>query len=243
MAEAADVTSIVGWLATGGLIAWVTAFITLRKDDRSVVIDNVTKERKDWRIYLRQWCSDVSSLALSKKDWDVRAYMRLKSELITRLNPVDHIDYEIINEYEKLDPDKIKIYNKKEVVANLQKKIGCLLKQDWENVKNECNPFYSRIFSFSKMRKSYYCDNDSYRKTVKCAYTDHSEMNEIKFRSFFMAMLPAAFILIINVIFLVWFFNFFQINSALKILIFMPFFICIVRFLMVVHHFFNQGKM
>ncbi|MEQ1309745.1 hypothetical protein [Acinetobacter bereziniae] len=154
MAEADSVISIVGWLATGGLIAWFTALITLRKDDRVIVIENITKERKEWRIFLRGWCEEVSSLVVSK-NWNLDNFLRLRSALITRLNPNDKYDIQLIAIFDKLVKlDNIKFDEKKyEILKDLQHKIGCLLKQDWETVKVETSPFYVYLLSIKKSKR------------------------------------------------------------------------------------------
>jgi len=159
MAEDISLTSISGWIATGGLIVWITAFITLKKDDRAVVIDNVTKERKEWRIYLRQWCAEVSSLVMQGK-WDLGSFLRLRSELITRLNPNDEYDIKLISTFDQLmDLDNLKSDEDKcKILIDIQHKIGCLLKQDWESVKVEVMPFYLPMFSIKKSKHKYITD-------------------------------------------------------------------------------------
>lgn len=171
MSDGVSSTSFFGWLAAASLLTWITTIYSLRKDERSVVIENITKERKEWRINLRKWCAEVSELSVST-EWDLRSYYRLKSELVTRLNPVDKQDYDIIHEYEKLKPineqdskecllgvrrvlkvSKTSISNNENIVEVLQKKVGCLLKDDWEMVKYECAPFYKKWFSEETFKK------------------------------------------------------------------------------------------
>lgn len=160
MTETDSVASIVGWLATGGLIAWITALLTLRKDDRAVVIDNITKERKEWRIYLRKWCAEVSNLVVKEK-WNLDNFLRLRAELITRLNPNDKNDIELISTFDQLRYlDNLKSNEDKcKIIIDIQHKIGCLLKQDWENVKVEVMPFYVPMFSIKKSKRKYIVEN------------------------------------------------------------------------------------
>ncbi|TNL48282.1 hypothetical protein [Acinetobacter bereziniae] len=176
MAEAADVTSIVGWLATGGLIVWVTAFITLRKDDRSVVIDNVTKERKEWRASLRNWSAEVSSLALTDK-WCVHNYLRLRSDLVTRLNPNNKYDIDVINVFDQLSPGNEGCKINVSTLISLQEKVGCLLKQDWERVKYvESMPFYMKYISINKSKKEAIYRKNLYLNLGK-PYREHQSIN------------------------------------------------------------------
>lgn len=138
------------WLAVGGVTAWLTAFVALRNNDKAIITDNITKERKEWREFLRKWIEDVSELSI-QNSWGVRRYLQYRAKLIARLNPNDKYDIKIINFFDekfssgkKVDCDDIK---------ELQVKIGCLLKQDWENVKQDCTSVWRKYWSIDNYLK------------------------------------------------------------------------------------------
>lgn len=132
----------------GAVTGIMTVFATMRKDDISVVVENITKERKEWRSYLRNWIGEVSKIALTK-EWTLENYLFYRSQLASRLNPFDEYDKSILNEFDNLRP----IQNKEEIsfenfniLIELQKKLIILLKQDWERVKLDCTPWYRKVY-------------------------------------------------------------------------------------------------
>ncbi|WP_288382236.1 hypothetical protein [uncultured Acinetobacter sp.] len=184
MATDALISDPLIWIATGGLIAWFTAFISLRKDDRAVVIDNVTKERKDWRIYLRQWCADVSKLSTTV-EWDDHSYLKYRADLVTRLNFLDDFDKNLILFFDENFKTNDRIDSEK--VIKLQLKISQLLKNDWEKVKIDCNPFYKNFFELKSINRRKAVENKIFLKDSNHTI-DQSKSMELKDYSAFRAI-------------------------------------------------------
>ncbi|MFK4050498.1 hypothetical protein [Acinetobacter venetianus] len=125
------------------IVGWVISFFKIRKDERIIQIENITKERKEWRIYVRKWleklsASDIQTLSNEKK-------IQIRSQLISRINLKDRYDLGILESLDKIleleDCDQGLMIDLKK---DLQIKISLLLKHDWERVKNETNPFYKK---------------------------------------------------------------------------------------------------
>ncbi len=130
------------WAAFGSaitiFIGWIISFLKLRKDERMIEIENITKERKEWRTYLRKWLEEVSSLDV--KTLNDEKKLEIRAQFISRINLIDKYDRNILEVLDKLlESSQSDIINLKK---ELQFKISLLLKHDWERVKNETKPFY-----------------------------------------------------------------------------------------------------
>lgn len=136
-----DISSF-SWAAFGSaitiFIGWIISFLKLRKDERVIEIENITKERKEWRTYLRKWLEEVSSLDV--KTLNDEKKLEIRAQFISRINLIDRYDRNILELLDKLlESSQNDIINSKK---ELQFKISLLLKHDWERVKNETKPFY-----------------------------------------------------------------------------------------------------
>lgn len=139
-----DISSF-SWAAFGSAITifvgWIISFLKLRKDERVIEIENITKERKEWRTYLRKWLEEVSSLDV--KTLNDEKKLEIRAQFISRINLIDRYDRNIL---ELLDKILDSSQNENNIIINLKKElhfqISLLLKHDWERVKNETKPFY-----------------------------------------------------------------------------------------------------
>ncbi|WP_217511795.1 hypothetical protein [Vibrio metschnikovii] len=118
-------------LGTGLISALVTALFSKFVSDKSHKIENITKERKEWRDRLR---SIVIEVVKASQAEDVKALKLLEAELIVRLNPKDKEDQLILKSLENISNDWS--------ATNIQEfcdRVSYLLKHDWERVKQETN--------------------------------------------------------------------------------------------------------
>ena len=122
------------------IVAAIFSVLTNRKKE---YIDNITKERKQWREKLRKIAEEITG-AENKKQFQI-AIEKLK----VRVNPYgqstslffdDSYIWELIdgfkseNEEDEAQFDEKKLDKKKSELVSL---ISCVLKHDWERVKDE----------------------------------------------------------------------------------------------------------
>lgn len=104
--------------------------------DKKDYMDNVTKERKEWRDKIREL-----TIMLNKEGAN---YRRLKVEFQIRLNPCKKDeDNKIIKCFDELiQEDKALQHSKKEteeIIKEINERVAYLLKHDWERAKLEAN--------------------------------------------------------------------------------------------------------
>ena len=122
------ITAVLGSSVLGALI---TQFFLKWKSDRQISIENITQERKEWRVRLRELLVELVD-AVDKKD---RAVARkIEAELIVRLNPEDPDDLKIL----ELFPQIYESWSE-DTLIELSDRVSYLLKHDWERVKGEVN--------------------------------------------------------------------------------------------------------
>ena len=126
-----DLKLISAVLGSSVFAAFLTQIFGKLKSDKQIRIENITKERKEWRDRLRVLLVDLT-LAFDKKDR--RAIRAIESELIIRLNPEDPNDIDILNMF----PELYENWNE-EKLRELSDRISYLLKHDWERVKIEAS--------------------------------------------------------------------------------------------------------
>lgn len=136
----------------GGILSFLGgcffSFLKARKDEKVIQIENVTKERKEWRIYLRKWLEDFCSFNIDNLDKIEKS--KIRSQLISRINLKDEYDVNLLETLDKI----LKLKEKDEdLIEELQVKISLLLKHDWERVKNETKPFYRKKKSESDLNE------------------------------------------------------------------------------------------
>lgn len=123
--------------------AWLASFLRLRKDERSIQIEHVTRERTRWRDQIRALTNEtVKILSDAKSENFTRDTLSCRSRLVIALNPNDPFDTELIEYLDKL------IEKKESNINGFTLRISLLLKHDWERVKNECTPIYKKPFNW-----------------------------------------------------------------------------------------------
>ena len=120
-------------LGSGVLSALLTSFFGKLQNDKNIKIENITKERRDWRDKIRNLTKEVNEKFYDNKFEKIKP---LISDFETRLNPIDknNEDQKIINTLyliSKLESQK------EEKINEFNKRIALLLKHDWERVKKE----------------------------------------------------------------------------------------------------------
>jgi hypothetical protein len=120
------ITAVLGSSVLGALI---TQFFLKWKSDRQISIENITQERKEWRVRLRELLVD---LVVAVEIKDRVAARKIEAELIVRLNPEDLEDLKIL----ELFPQIYESWGE-ETLRELSDRLSYLLKHDWERVKGE----------------------------------------------------------------------------------------------------------
>jgi len=118
-------------LASSVFASVITAYASRRSSERLIQIENITKERKNWREKIREQALEVQR-AVTNKDDTKLAELRLTFSLI--LNPDDKEDRAIISLIGRLastkSPDE-------KVFVEFSDRLALLLKHDWERAKME----------------------------------------------------------------------------------------------------------
>lgn len=108
--------------------------LTNRKKD---YIENITKERKEWRDYLRKFISKLNKCQNIK---EIHDYIQL---LKVRLNPYGIVTNSILDDsflwkyIDEINFNDISDSYLNEIKSNLSSLISCILKFDWERSKEE----------------------------------------------------------------------------------------------------------
>jgi hypothetical protein len=143
----AESQSILGIVLTSSVIAGiVSAFVSTWTNQRKISIENITKERKDWREKVRTKSLEVHNALVGKKDDELK---RLKVEFTLILNPEDSTD-----NYDKKIIECIKLPDDgKEIECSDEflKQVSYLLKHDWERSKLEAGSLICRLKYLNKL--------------------------------------------------------------------------------------------
>jgi hypothetical protein len=133
---------VLPWFSGFSLVVlggWIGSFLSVRKDERAIQIEQITEERTRWREKIRQLCDNIVKDLSGQRNQSEGQINR--SKLVTSLNPKDPDDNEILVHYDALysgDGTNLALFTKR---------IALLLKHDWERVKYECTPFYCKPFT------------------------------------------------------------------------------------------------
>jgi hypothetical protein len=120
-------------LGTGLVSAFITALFSKFQADKNHKVENITKERKEWRDCIRLIVLDVVQ-AYQKKDSD--QLQSLEAELRVHLNPYNkrsNSDIKIISAIRDLRKDDVS----EDKLTEFCDRVSYLLKHDWERVKKE----------------------------------------------------------------------------------------------------------
>ena len=144
MAEPLSTLQIV--LTSSVVAGVVSAFVSTWTAQRKISIENITKERKEWRKKIRVKSLEVHNALVGKNDDDLK---RLKVEFTLILNPTisnDNYDIKII-EYIKLPDDGKEI----DCSDEFTKQVSYLLKHDWDRSKLEAGSLICRLRCINKL--------------------------------------------------------------------------------------------
>lgn len=137
--------SIFQIVLTSSVVAGVvSAFVSIWSTQRKISIENITKERKEWREKVRVKTLEVHNALVGRNDDELK---RLKVEFTLILNPTvssDNDDLSIIKCI-KLPKEGNEINCSDE----FSKKVSYLLKHDWERSKLEAGSFFCRLKHFN----------------------------------------------------------------------------------------------
>ncbi|CAP44850.1 anion permease [Bordetella petrii] len=133
---------VLSWLSTAIAGGWFASWLALRKDERAVQIEQVTKERAKWRDSIRVFAEATATA------WEEHQVApnpaktaALRARLATSINPKDdEQDAKILSHFDDL------FSGKDENLALFGRRLALLLKHDWERVKWECTPLYIKPF-------------------------------------------------------------------------------------------------
>jgi hypothetical protein len=114
--------------------AVVSGFVSRRNTDRTIQIENITKERAKWRDKIRTMAAEVRQAA-AVKDASKLAGLRLDFSL--SLNPFDKEDQEILNVISRLSQSE----HSDQSVQDFFDRVALLLKHDWDRAKCEAKPW------------------------------------------------------------------------------------------------------
>jgi hypothetical protein len=134
--------------------ALVTGFVSRRNSERTIQIENITKERAKWRDKIREFALGVQQAATAK---DIAKLKQARLGFCLSLNPLDGEDGGILTTIDKLG-------NPQAPDTGLQEfsdRVALLLKHDWERAKREAKPWV--WFRHAAKRMSYDAFRAEYR--------------------------------------------------------------------------------
>ncbi len=153
-----DLTSLLAGVSITALTGWLGSFFALRKDERAVQIEQITKERTKWRENIRKLTEEIVLIYMAQNEAKTPGKVAAsRCKLATALNPKDQYDNDILRHFDDLFAGKA---NNVELFAY---KIALLLKHDWERVKWDCTPIYVKPFIRLRAKQREWRSNE-YRK-------------------------------------------------------------------------------
>lgn len=147
-----DLISLLAGVSLTAIGGWIASFVALRKDERAVQLEQVTKERTKWRDNMRKLCEQIAAVHIENKASPIPAKVAsLRARLATSINPKDTTDDgAILAHFDRLfsgESDDLKVF---------AHRVALLLKHDWERVKWEGTPLYIKPFKrFSKKQREW----------------------------------------------------------------------------------------
>lgn len=155
-----DITSLLAGISITAIAGWVGSFFSLRKDERAIQMEQITKERTKWRDNMRKLTEEIVATYYAHKQSPMEEKAATcRSRLVTALNPKDVHDKELLLHFDVLFNGKL---SNIEVFTD---RVALLLKHDWERVKWECTPIYLKPFLFFEKRHQDW-RSDEYRKII-----------------------------------------------------------------------------
>ncbi|MFQ6333689.1 hypothetical protein [Methylophilus sp. 3sh_L] len=125
------------FLSSTVVAALVAALVSLRTNERKILIENVTQERAKWRNAMR----DLSdSLIKATRTKDFQSAGLCCAQLALNVSPFDAEDRALIQAAELLAT----VEDKDAQVKEFTERMALLLKHDWERAKREARPWFFR---------------------------------------------------------------------------------------------------
>lgn len=151
-----DWSSLLAGFSLAAAGGWLASLLALRKDERSVQLEQVTKERAKWRENMRTLAENIASTWVENSSSPSPAKVAaLRARLNTSINPKDttHDDV-ILAHFDEL------FSGTSTDLTLFVRRIALLLKHDWERVKWECTPLYLKPFQrFSGRQRAWRSSN------------------------------------------------------------------------------------
>jgi hypothetical protein len=147
-----DLSSLLAGVTFTVIAGWIASFFALRKDERAVQLEQITKERTKWRDNMRKTTEEIAQLYFDNKVTAAPGKVALlRARLVTSINAKDDPnDQLILTHYDEI------FAGAKTDLDVLTKRIALLLKHDWERVKWECSPIYVKVFTrFTKRQRAW----------------------------------------------------------------------------------------
>lgn len=137
-----DWHSVLTGLSAGTVGGIFASWLSLRKDERAVQIEQVTKERAKWRDNMRVLAEGIAAAWEENQSNPAPVKVAaLRARLATSMNPKDPVhDEAILKHFDEL------FSGKSSDLALFSRRIALLLKHDWERVKWDCAPVYIKPF-------------------------------------------------------------------------------------------------
>ena len=147
---------VLGIILSSTLLATIiTSFISFIRDHKKDYIDNVIRERKEWRDYIREFAERVKE---SNHINDVSALLQL---LKVRINPYGMVSNNILYDpylwslINSIDVDNDDGEYLNEIKSKTLSLLSCLLKYDWERSKAEIKGDSQRNLLFFSLSLSF----------------------------------------------------------------------------------------
>jgi len=135
-------------LTSSVVAAGISALVTVWTVQRKISIENITKERKEWREKVRRKSLEVHNAIMSRNDNEIQ---KLKFEFTLILNPINAED-----NYDKYIIKWIRLTEEgKEIEGSdeFSKQVSFLLKHDWDRAKLEAGSLFCRLKCINRLCK------------------------------------------------------------------------------------------
>ncbi|NOT66319.1 MAG: hypothetical protein HOP06_09905 [Methylotenera sp.] len=142
-----DIPSLLAGVSLPVIAGWVASFLSLRKDERSIEIEQVTKERAKWRDNMREITKEISEAYFENSKSPVPGKVAgLRGKLATSINPKDdEDDNRILSHFDEL------FSGNKSDLDIFQSALLCYSSTIGKELNGIANQFYTKAFTrFSK---------------------------------------------------------------------------------------------
>lgn len=147
-----DFTSLLAGVSIAAIGGWLASFLALRKDERAVHVEQITKERTKWRQDMRLLTQETVELFSNYTPPAHDKKQKLRAQLATSINPKCAYDKHLLTLFDQLVH--------KGSMVDFTNAMSFLLKHDWERVKWECMPIYVKPFKrYTEKQKEWRADD------------------------------------------------------------------------------------